>query len=469
MDMGTGKTRVAIELVVRRWDRISKVVVCCPVSLKETWRREIMKHVESPSVYVFGERTSSDRLPAADWYVVGLESISQSDRQTLALYELVDEQSMIIVDESGYIKNHRAVRTRRLLHIGKTARYRLVLTGTPISNGVEDLFAQMKFLSPRILGYRSFYAFARNHLEYHPDYPGLVVETHNEDYLAARMRPYVFQVTKDEALELPEKIHERRYLSLTAEQEALYEQAKEELLMRVDPFEISSRAIFRLFTALQQITCGFWNRRVPDKVTDEFGMIHWPLDCSTLPQEHHYPDHERLGLLRDVLREISAREGENEKVIIWARYHFCVREIARMLGAEYGPGAFSELHGDLSDAERTQELDAWRASCADGGRRFLIATPETGSHGLTLTEARYAVFYNNTFNYADRLQAEDRIHRIGQTRRPTYIDLVCSGTIDDRIMEALSKKEDVLRAFRAEVEAVKHQKGEALEELATTL
>jgi SNF2 family DNA or RNA helicase len=172
MDMGTGKTRVAIELAARRWDRLSKVVVCCPVSLKETWRRELHKHVASPRVYVFDDGTCSETLPNADWYVVGLESISQSDRQTLALDALVDEDAMMIIDESGYIKNHRAVRTRRLTVIGKRARYRLILTGTPISQGIEDLFAQMKFLSPRILGYRSFYAFANNHLEYHPDYPG---------------------------------------------------------------------------------------------------------------------------------------------------------------------------------------------------------------------------------------------------------------------------------------------------------
>jgi SNF2 family DNA or RNA helicase len=279
------------------------------------------------------------------------------------------------------------------------------------------------------------------------------------------MQPYVYQVTKDEALDLPRKIYETRYFSRTAEQSALYEQAKEELLMRVDPYEIRSHAIFRLFTALQQITCGFWNRRVPtDDIVDEWGVIRWPRDMTGIPVEYHYPEHGRLRLLQKVLEEITNRGGEDEKVIIWARYHVCIREIACMLGTTYGAESFSELHGGLSETKRTAELDAWRAD-----RRFLIATPETGSHGLTLTEARYAVFYNNTFNYADRLQAEDRTHRIGQDRRPTYIDLVCSDSIDERIQEAIASKESVLKAFRRRIEAVKAEKQGAMDELARTL
>ena len=473
MDMGTGKTRTSIELATLRWERVDHVVVCCPVSLKETWRRELHKHLVSPDVHVFGRSTRSDTLPEADWHLVGIESISQSDRQTFALNELVGEDTFLVVDESGYIKNHKALRTQRLIHVGKRARYRLILTGTPISNGVEDLFAQMKFLSPKILGYRSFYSFANEHLEYHPDYPGFIVKTHREDVLAAKMRPYVFQVTKGEALDLPDKIYEKRYCSLTAEQDALYNKAKRELLEHLDPLTINSHDLFRLFTALQQITNGFWNRRVPtdDIITywsekeEHIRWINWPRDLQDFPREHLRAKHDRIETLQRVLKDVSERDG-NARVIIWARYHYCIRQIVSRLGSRYGPSSFETLHGKKGEEERSEAIDRWKA---EDGPRFLVATPETGSHGLNLEQARYAIFYNNSFNYATRLQAEDRIHRLGQDKRPTYIDIVCSDTIDERIMEALGDKEDVLTAFQREVEEVKEEDGDAFDDLAQSL
>jgi len=107
----------------------------------------------------------------------------------------------VICDESSYIKGHSAIRTNRITYISSRAKYRLALTGTPISQGVEDLFAQMRFLSPKILGYRSFYSFAANHLEYSDKYPGMVVRAHNLEYIAAKIQPYVYQVTKEECLD----------------------------------------------------------------------------------------------------------------------------------------------------------------------------------------------------------------------------------------------------------------------------
>jgi SNF2 family DNA or RNA helicase len=469
MDMGTGKTRTAIELVMRRADRAENAIWCCPVSLKETIRQELAKHAPSADVYIFGENTTSTSVPHSDWHVVGIESISQSDRQVFALDALVGKDTFMIVDESGYIKNHRAKRTRRLRQLGKRCRWRLILTGTPISQGIEDLFAQMTFLSPEILGYRSFYAFADNHLEYHPDYKGLVVRTHNEAYLAAKMQPYVYQVTRDQALPgLPDKVHETRYFHASTEQEALYEEAKSEMLMRLAPESIGSYEIFRLFTALQQIVCGFWNRReISDEHIDDFGYIRISRgELSDLPVRHERASHGRVRALMKTIEDITGRAGEDEKVIIWARYHYCVRQVICALGTEHGPGSVAELHGHLGEEERMAQLARWRDS---NGARFLVATPETGAHGLTLTEARYAIFYNNSFKYATRLQAEDRIHRIGQKRRPTYIDLVCSDTIDERIQKALSEKGNVLEAFREEVEAVKEESEGAMQDLAQSL
>ena len=183
MEMGTGKSRTAIELARLRQEKIDRVAWFCPVSLKETVKQEILKHTftNEDGIHVFDDKTEDDNLPNMFWHIIGIESVGSSNRVTLAVNKLIDERTLVIVDESQYIKGHKAKRTERLTLICSRARYRLILTGTPLSQGVVDLYAQMRFLSPKILGYASFYSFAANHLEYSDKYKGMIVRAHNTD------------------------------------------------------------------------------------------------------------------------------------------------------------------------------------------------------------------------------------------------------------------------------------------------
>jgi len=179
MRMGTGKTRTAIEMVVRRVNRgqLTRVVWFCPVSVKATTRHELHKHTDiAPAdLCVFNERTNLNNMPSALIYVIGIESMSSSPRVILAANELINETTMVIVDESTYIKGHTALCTRRITGMSEVAMYRLIMTGMPISQGVVDLYSQMRFLHWKILGYPSFYRFKSNHLEYSTKYPGMIV------------------------------------------------------------------------------------------------------------------------------------------------------------------------------------------------------------------------------------------------------------------------------------------------------
>lgn len=135
MDMGTGKSRVTIELAARR-PRATRLVWFCPVSLKETVRREIEKHtgqtVASGDVHVFGDKTRPQNIPqTCYWYVVGIESMSQSKRVLTSAASLINQTTMVVVDESEKIKGHLATRTKWITYIAAQARYRLILTGTP--------------------------------------------------------------------------------------------------------------------------------------------------------------------------------------------------------------------------------------------------------------------------------------------------------------------------------------------------
>ncbi|MDD2627107.1 MAG: SNF2-related protein, partial [Candidatus Methanomethylophilus sp.] len=205
MDMGTGKSRTSIELASIRHGKVDKVVWFTPVSLKLSVAEEIRKHTDCRDIYVFDGKTKARNLPSARWHIVGIESMSSSNRVVAAVNHLITKRTMVTLDESSYIKGHNSKRTERLTFICSRARYRLILTGTPLSQGVVDLFAQMRFLSPKILGYGSFYSFAANHLEYSEKFPGMIVRAHNTEWLAAKINPYVYQVRKDECVDLPPK------------------------------------------------------------------------------------------------------------------------------------------------------------------------------------------------------------------------------------------------------------------------
>ena len=433
MDMGTGKSRTAIELAERRQGKIDKVIWFTLVSLKETVRHEILKHTTAKvdDVYLFDDKTTANNLPAALWYVIGLESLGSSDRVLAAVNRAVTSLTMIIVDESSYIKGHRAKRTERVISLGLQARYRLLLTGTPISQGIQDIFSQMYFLSPKILGYNSWYSFSRSHLEYSDRYKGLIVRTHNEAWLAAKISPYVYQVSKEECVELPGKGYTSHYCSLTDEQWEYYERAKEEFATEVlenedyGYFE-SSIPIFRLFSRLQAICCGFWNSN---------GEVS-PIDNNRIP------------LLLDIIDQIRS----DEKIVIWSKYRFAITDIINHLTNSHDRHEVCQYHGGLNEKKRHQELQRWRKS-----GRFLVATQAAGGHGIDLTDAATVIFYGNGFKYSERIQAEDRCNRIGQTRLVSYFDIWANCGIEERISSALAKKSDVVSEFKKEVDIIKSE------------
>jgi SNF2 family DNA or RNA helicase len=452
MDMGTGKSRTTLELANIRQHKYDRLFWFCPVSLKETIYHEIRKHtdVTEAEIALWDERVTDHCLPLdARFHIIGIESMSQSNRTILSYRAIVTEQSFVVVDESSYIKGHDSLRTARITEMSAVARYRLILTGTPFSNGIADLYAQMAFLSKKILGYSSFYSFAANHLEYEMRRDGFgvqhrtnhVVRAHNVEYLAAKIAPYIYQVRKDECMDLPEKLYEERYFHMTEEQRAVYAQAKEEILsMEVEDW--TSIAIFRIFTALQAIVCGFWTRTDP----------------LTHKQQRLTFEHRRVTTLLNVLNEIP----EGEKVIIWAKYQHAIQEIRTALHAHSGRDAVAEFHGAITVCQRHQELCHWQ----QGEARYLIATQATGGHGLTLNESAYAIFYADSYKYSERIQSEDRQHRIGQTRQPTYISLCCANSIDERIRVALDRKENAIANFQRSVN--KYRK-DALKDMARKL
>lgn len=432
MEMGTGKSRTVIELAHRKRAKISRIIWFCPVSIKPTIRHEILKHTNCSvdEIYVADDRTREAKLPLDRiWYVFGIESMSASARIIHAVARLIDENTMVIVDESTMIKGHAALRTMRITKLSERCRYRAILSGTPITQGYVDLFAQMKFLSPQILGYKSFAAFASEHIIYDRTFPDRITGYQDAKWISETVAPYVYQVTKADCLSLPDKLYESYFFNLSAAQHDAYVMAKEQFLAaaKTDNIWDLRREIYRLFTRLQTICCGY------DGVTNPVSL-----------------GRNRLDLCQSILSSLP-----DSHVVIFARYHRNLDEIAADLA---GAGrSYAHYDGRYTEAQRERTLNIWRAN---GGH--LLATAGTAGMGIDMTAASTMIFFANSFKFSERAQAEDRIHRIGQTRPVTYLSIYANAPIEQRIANAIAAKKNALSMLRHEIQTLQ-QSGEKKE------
>ena len=304
--------------------------------------------------------------------------------------------------------------------MGRGAVYRRILTGSPVTRSQLDLFSQMAFLDPKILGFSSYYAFqgrysivSRRTMGAHSF--NQVVGFRRLDELTDKLSEHSYRVRKEDCLDLPDKVYTKREIALTPEQKRAYDQMKKLALARLDSGELSTtKNVLTQIMRLQQICCG--------NLTDDDGEIH------ALPSN-------RIKELLDLCEEVQG------KAIIWATWPRDIRSIADALRDRYGVQAVATLHGETPDSDRQQIVENFQDRQSE--LRFLVGHPKTGGYGLTLTAASTVIYYSNSYDLELRVQSEDRAHRIGQTNKVTYVDLIVPGTIDEKIVKSLRAKINV--------------------------
>ncbi len=416
MEMGTGKTRTALELVNIRLvaEKVEHVLWLCPCSVKENLRRDIIKHAGSTKGIT----------------ICGIETLSSSIRENVRLLKLVQSKKVfLIVDESNLVKNHRALRTQNIIRLSEYCKYKLILNGTPISKCEKDLFAQWYILDWRILGYQSFWSFAANHLEYDPHIKGRIVNTLNVDYLVRKIAPYTYQVKKSECLSLPSKTYSTEYYYLTPEQRIHYGYVADKLLFDVDDME--PHTIYRLFSGLQNVISGF---RVN-------------LDGEHMQREPFFKnplDNPRMEMLFDLL------DKTDEKVIVFCKYTQEIHDIVSIANKRYGENTAVAFYGELNQKKRQESITKF-----ENNSRIFVANKTCAGYGLNLQFCSYVIYYNNDWDYATRAQSEDRVHRIGQSHNVHIIDICASNTLDERILSCLWRKENLVDSFKKEIEQQK--------------
>ena len=303
------------------------------------------------------------------------------------------------------------------MKLAKDAKYRRILTGSPITKSPMDLFSQCAFLSDRALGFNSYYAFQNRYALVQKRSMGTrafqeIVGYRRLDELNEKLDQFSNRILKEECLDLPDKMYIRRDVPLTDEQKWIYKQMKKLALAKLDNGELATTAsVLTQIMRLQQICCGFLQ----------------PDDGEMQPIENN-----RLNELLDITEELQG------KAIIWASYTYGIQQIASALRDRFGPEAVATYYGATPQDERQDIVD--RFQDPDSALRFFVGQPLTGGYGITLTAANTVIYYNNSYDLAIRLQSEDRAHRIGQQNKVTYIDLVSPGTIDEKILKALREK-----------------------------
>ena len=431
MEMGTGKTKVLIDNVAMLYDKgkIDGALIIAPKGVVKTWYEQelpthLPDHIENVSVLWQPNitKTQQEKLDtlfeidtALHILIMNVEALSTEKGVKFATKFINSHKTMMAIDESTTIKTPSARRTKNIINLGLNAKYKRIMTGSPITKNPLDLYTQCEFLDPWLLDFASYYAFRNRYAEMKTMHLRgrsiqVVDKFQNLGELSDVVKQFSYRVLKEDCLDLPPKVFIKRYITLTVDQKRVYEQMKKQAIAHLNGKVTTTMTVLTQLMRLHQITCGY--------VTAD--------DGTTQQVESN-----RLNELMSIL------EDTDGKVIIWANYQLSVGEIIQKIIKVYGPDSYVHYYG-LTPQEDRQ--DFIRKFQNDPKCRFIIGTPQTGGYGITLTEANTVIYYSNGYDLEKRLQSEDRAHRIGQKKTVTYIDLIAEDTIDEKIVEALRKK-----------------------------
>jgi SNF2 family DNA or RNA helicase len=479
MGMGTGKSKVAIDTAAYNYDlnRIDCLIVIAPKGVHRNWiDKEVPVHMPDWTNYRAATWTAKMRVAqkkavnhVLDPEHKGLRVIamniegftnSRTCKPAKFLRPILNAlRCLVVIDESSKIKTPGAKRTAALRHLGNHATAKRILTGTPVTQGPLDIYSQFAFLDRDILGFDNFTTFKNYFAEWEqeinrernieinrqryqrgqeadPDAGAYQVLRgyRNIETLKKLIQPHSYRITKEECTDIPPKVFVPRIVELSDEQRRVYNRVVKDSIIELDGRELTVNNVLTRLLRLQQVVGGF----VP---VEEFG------DPEPIPGPNN-----RIESLLTMTEETA------EKFIIWARFKAEIRAILSRLRETHGPASAVAYYGDVNDDDRAEAVNRFQGQrpIVENGvvkgheeivptdqARFFVGQQQSGGYGLTLTAGTQVVYYSNTFSFEDRMQSEDRAHRIGQRNVVTYTDLEALGTIDRKIMRALKSKLDM--------------------------
>lgn len=379
-DTGFGKTRVATAIMMELYatGKIKSALICGPKSALDVWPQELSLFTCPIKVtYLNYERTPSlvdKKLPSYD---------------------------LIIADESHRLKNRNAIQSKILWKLGKLAKYRLALSGTPQGNSVEDYWAQFRFVDSDIFGDR-FKIFASTFLK-----PcGWMGKKWKLNPLKANLftsilHEYSYRITKEEALTLPPLTMHKIPFELTGEAKDSYEKMVEEHILEINDTEIGADLAITLVNKLQQMCSGFIYNEEDLYIFNQVDKVKKLLEI--LPQG---------------------------KVVIFCKFEAEIQILREAL----------KNRSILLYTGKVKNKEIWKEFQNTNKYDIFLANLKTGGTGLNLQSANQLIFFSTGYSYLDFYQARDRVYRRGQKNPVDIYCLYAKGTVEESIYRVLDNK-----------------------------
>lgn len=409
--------------------KIDRVLIVAPTSVVAVWPKEFQEFADFKYTCrtLLGDKTHRLRelndLQKFPFKAMKVAVINYESTWREGIFEALQEYDadLIICDESQRIKTHDAEQSKALHKLGDQARYKLILSGTPVQNNAIDIYSQYRFLDSTIFG-ENFYKFRNRYAVMGGFNRKQIVGYKDLDELIKKEHSIAFRITKNEAIDLPEQTFETRKVHFSKKEQELYNRIKRDSYAELDSGgQITATTVLTKLLRLQQLTGGFLAK-----------------DDASKPEQ---VSRSKLDALSDIIEDYVI--GSGKKLVIFARFIAEVKAIIDLV-TKLLPRGMKQvaIYGDIKKEDRGDIVKQFQE---DPSTTVFIGQIDTAGTGITLTAADTCVYYSKNFNYATYSQSLSRIHRIGQRNVCTYIDLEVDKTIDELISQSLAKKEDMAK------------------------
>ena len=411
-EQGTGKTLMTIGAMnsLKAQSLLNKILIICPNSLKYNWEREIKQNSEIPwdVLVLSGDTTKRHKqiiTTKANVLINNYESMTKLINPLNAF-----KPDLVICDECHEIKTYNSKKTKAVKAI-KT-RYKIGMTGTPMTVSPLDYWSPIDWLIPNYLnstffGFRNTYANVFTGCGF-PKINGYK----NLDKLQGKVDQISYRVLKSECLDLPDKIYEVIEFDLEPKERKAYDDMLKHMILEVGEQEIPAANAAVKLGKLLQLTGG-------TVLSPEGNSIHI--------------GDSKIKIAMEVLEMI----GEN-KAIIFALFKEDITLLYKKITAAKKPALL--LTAEQTPEERNEVVKLFQESAEP---YTLITSSRIGGVGLNLVAANFVIYFTNSFSIKDRQQSEDRAHRIGQTDKVIYYDLVARKTVDSYVIKSLQQKQSL--------------------------
>ena len=419
MEMGCGKTitSIAVAGALYQFGKINRILIVAPLSILGVWDEEFEKFADFPYTLTVLKGSSSKKKEQLEEVsdkglqivVVNYESAWRLERELLRF-----NADLIVADEGHKIKSAQTSVSKSMHVLGDKARYRMLLTGTLITNKEIDVFSQYRFINSDIFG-TSFYAFRNRYFDMlgYGNHTPVFRKYLREDFLK-KMHSVAYRVTKAECLDLPEITEEVRTVELEPKAMKLYSNLEKESYTQMAGSEVSAVNVLTRLLRLSQITGGH--------LTDDEG-------------DDNAVSTAKLDALSDI---VDSAVAEGKKLIVMARFIPELNDIQELLEKK-GVG-YAVVRGGAKN--RDEEIRRFQE---DDDCRVFVGQIAAAGLGITLTAASTMVFYSLDYSMSNFEQAKARNHRVSQKENCLYIYLIAKNTVDRKVFRSLRNKVDLAK------------------------